>query len=54
MMWDATLPASSGSVPIDFRSGTRFAAVADRDGEANISQDFMSVRRRRVRRRVVH
>ena len=34
----ATLPASSGSVPIDFRSGNRFAAVPDRDGEANISQ----------------
>ena len=34
----ATLPASSGSVPNDFRSGNRFAAVADRDGEANISQ----------------
>ena len=50
----ATLPASSGSVPNDFRSGNRFAAVADRDGEGNISQqEFMSGRRRRVRRRVV-
>ena len=49
----ATLPASSGSVPIEFRSGNRFAAVADH-GEAHISQqDFMSGRRRRVRRRVV-
>ena len=48
------MPASSGSVPSDFRSGTRFAAVADHDGEANIShQDFMSVRRGRVGRRVV-
>ena len=28
--------ARSDAVPIDFRSGNRFAAVADRDGEANI------------------
>ena len=41
----ATVPASSGAVREaqgsgvwcwDFRSGNRFAAVADRDGEANI------------------
>ena len=51
----ATLPASSGSVPNDFRSGNRFVALVHRDGEANISQqEFMSGKRRRVRRRVVH
>ena len=47
--------ARSDAVPIDFRSGNRFAAVADRDGEANIPglhghQDLMSGRHRRVRR----
>ena len=28
--------ARSDAIPIDFRSGNRFAAVADRDGEVNI------------------
>ena len=45
----------SDTVPIDFCSGNRCAAVADRDGEANIpglhgQQDLMSERHRRVRR----